>query len=61
MTELDVGEKFYDYALEWDKIPQTSFKKMNMTITYTSPLKVRSEARTKTEPEFVELGGFCIV
>lgn len=55
MTELEVGEKYYDYALEWDKIPATKFEKSSLVKPYVAKLKERSEARTKVDPGFKDL------
>ncbi len=48
----DIGEKFYDYALEWDEVPAAPSKDFKMTKAYVEKLKMMSEARIAKDPEF---------
>lgn len=52
---IDIGEKFYDYALEWDRIPSSSFTPKNMVKPYLSSLTERSSQRVKMDQEFKEI------
>ncbi len=52
VDELEIGEKFYDYALPWDQIPSGQFNKVSLTKPYSAQLKERSEKRTSTDASF---------
>ena len=53
--ELEMGEKYYDYALEWERIKQTKYKPQQRTLPYISQLAVASAQRIKNEPQFQEI------
>lgn len=52
MDEIEVGEKFYDYALPWEKIKESDFKAMNLVGASVPKLKEASAARVKEEEGF---------
>lgn len=52
MDEIEVGEKFYDYALPWEKIKEADFKAMNLLATSIPKLKEASTARLKDDEGF---------
>lgn len=49
-TNSEIGERFSDYALPWDKISATNFQKMN--IFNVAALQKESEARIKNNAEY---------
>jgi carboxyl-terminal processing protease len=49
-TGSEIGERFSDYALPWDKIPATSFQKMN--IFNVAALQKASEERIKNNANY---------
>jgi carboxyl-terminal processing protease len=55
MDELELGEKFYDYALPWEKIPEANFKPLNLVSQHLGALKTRSAARIEKDPDFLEI------
>jgi carboxyl-terminal processing protease len=55
VSELEIGEKYYDYALEWDKINPSKYPKFGQVKPYVETLKKRSSERTKVDPGYVEL------
>ena len=52
MDEIEVGEKFYDYALPWEKIKESDFKAMNLVSSFVPKLKEASAARVKEDEGF---------
>lgn len=48
----DIGEKFYDYALEWDEVPAVPHKDFKMTKPYLDTLRTAAELRLKDDPDF---------
>jgi len=48
----DIGEKFYDYSLEWDQVPAVPFKDFKMSKPYIPELKTASELRVKEDADF---------
>lgn len=52
MDELEMGEKFYDYALPWEKIKDADFKTMGLVAPFVKKLKESSAARVATDPGF---------
>ena len=53
--ELDIGEKFYDYALPWDSIKSAKYQNFDMIKNYPSILSKLSEKRVKSDEAFKEL------
>ncbi|NRA64035.1 MAG: carboxy terminal-processing peptidase [Pseudobacteriovorax sp.] len=52
---LDIGEKYYDYALPFEKIKSAKFEKFNQTGLYKKQLADRSKARVKKNKDFDEV------
>lgn len=52
MDEIEVGEKFYDYALPWEKIKESDYKTLNLISSYVPKLKEASAARVKDDEGF---------
>lgn len=57
LDEYEIGEKFYDYALPWEKIKPADFKQSGGPLPAPSMQKLRtaSAARIKTDPGFVKV------
>ena len=53
--ELDIGEKFYDYALPWDSIKSAKYENFDMIKNYPAILSKLSEKRVKSDKAFSEL------
>lgn len=52
MDELEMGEKFYDYALPWEKIKDSDYKALGLVAPYLKKLKDVSAARISTDSGF---------
>jgi carboxyl-terminal processing protease len=52
MDEIEVGEKFYDYALPWEKIKESDFKAVNLVAPFVKRLKESSASRIATDAGF---------
>jgi len=52
MDEIELGEKFYDYALPWEKIKDSDFKALNLVSPFVKRLKESSATRVATDPGF---------
>ncbi len=52
MDEIEIGEKFYDFALPFEKIKETDYKPFNRVTKYVSQLKEVSKKRAETDPLF---------
>lgn len=52
VDELEIGEKFYDYALPYEEIKSAKYQKFNQIAPYVGELRKRSEARLTKETEF---------
>ncbi len=52
VDELEIGEKFYDYALPYEEIKTAKYQKFNQIQPYVGELKKRSEIRLTKETEF---------
>jgi carboxyl-terminal processing protease len=52
---LEIGEKHYDYALEWEKIKGVKFKNYNAVKPYLPKLKEANEKRLASNKEFKEI------
>lgn len=52
MDQLEMGEKFYDYALPWEKIKEADFKNIGGVVPFVSKLKEASIARVATDEGF---------
>lgn len=53
--ELEIGERFYDYALPWEKINDSEFKKIAEVEPYVKKLAEASAARLKTDKSFMQV------
>ena len=53
--ELEIGERFYDYALPWEKINDSEFKKLAEVEPYVKKLAEASAARLKTDKSFMQV------
>ena len=51
-NELEMGEKFYDYALEWERIKRTKYKPLQQTLSYKQQLVKASAQRVKKDSVF---------
>jgi carboxyl-terminal processing protease len=52
LSALDIGEKFYDYPLEWDTVKPAKYSALGRVKAHIPALKPRMEARLKTDKEF---------
>jgi carboxyl-terminal processing protease len=52
---LDIGEKFYDYALQWDKINLTPYKGKGQVKPYVETLAKNSKLRVEKDPGFKDI------
>ncbi len=52
MDQLEMGEKFYDYALPWEKIKGSNYKNMGLVAPFVAKLKETSTARIAVDPGF---------
>lgn len=48
----DIGERFYDYALEWDEIKAAPHSDYKMAKPYLTELKLKSELRLKGNADY---------
>ena len=55
VEELEIGEKYYDYALPFEKIKSARYKKFNQVAAYLPKLKDRSKVRVEKRDEFKEV------
>jgi carboxyl-terminal processing protease len=53
--ELEIGEKFYDYALPWEKIKDSEFKKLAEVEPYIKKLSEASASRLQTDKSFKQV------
>ena len=51
-NELEMGEKFYDYALEWERIKRTKYTPQQRTLPYVPRLAAASAQRVKNAAQF---------
>lgn len=54
-NELEMGEKFYDYALEWERIKKTKYTPLQLTQQYVKQLAAASDLRVKSSPRFQKI------
>jgi carboxyl-terminal processing protease len=52
MDQIELGEKYYDYALPWEKIKEADFRSLNLANQFVKPLKDASAARLVKDPGF---------
>ncbi|HET9236457.1 MAG TPA: carboxy terminal-processing peptidase [Oligoflexus sp.] len=55
VDELEIGEKYYDYALPYEEIKTAKYSKFNLTKPFVPELKKRSEARIASDAEFKKI------
>ncbi|SMF21386.1 carboxy terminal-processing peptidase [Pseudobacteriovorax antillogorgiicola] len=55
VDELEIGEKFYDYALPYEKIKTAKYKEFKLVDRYLPEIKKRSEMRVEKDPKFKEV------
>jgi carboxyl-terminal processing protease len=55
MDEIEMGEKFYDYALPWEKIKESDFKPLNATSAYAKKLREASAQRVAVDAGFKQI------
>ncbi len=55
VDELEIGEKFYDYALPYEEIKPAKYQKFNLTKPYAVELKKRSEQRLTKDTDFQKI------
>ncbi|MDD9950058.1 MAG: carboxy terminal-processing peptidase, partial [Zetaproteobacteria bacterium] len=55
LSEYEVGEKFYPYALEWGKVAKVNYPKFGAVKPYLERLKTRSVARVAEDKDFIEV------
>ena len=54
-SELEIGEKTYDYALPFEKIKAAPHKNFGMVASHIKNLRQRSQARVAADPEFSDI------
>ncbi|MEZ4741310.1 MAG: carboxy terminal-processing peptidase [Bdellovibrionota bacterium] len=52
---VEIGEKHYDYALAWDKIPQAKHQQFNSVKPYITTLKDLSKKRIDKDADFKKI------
>lgn len=52
MDQIELGEKYYDFALPWEKIKDADFKSVNLTSQFVKALKEASAARVVKDSGF---------
>lgn len=52
MDQIELGEKYYDFALPWEKIKDADFKSLNLTSQFVKALKEASAARIVKDSGF---------
>ncbi len=52
VDELEIGEKFYDYALPYEEIKTAKYQKFNLIKPFVPELKKRSETRLAKDTEY---------
>jgi carboxyl-terminal processing protease len=55
LQHLKSGEKFIDYSLPWDTVGPVAYSRIERSSGYLSDLKDKSNRRTSTEKDFVEI------
>ncbi len=55
MDELEIGEKYYDYALPWEKIDASQFKNYGQTTGAIPALRTASNARIAKDAGFKKI------
>lgn len=55
VDELEIGEKYYDYALPFDTIKGSQHQKFDMVSKYAKPLAERSEKRVAESDKFKQI------
>ncbi len=55
MDEIEMGEKFYDYALPWEKIKESEFKAVNLVASHTKKLRDASSQRVAVDAGFKQI------
>jgi carboxyl-terminal processing protease len=57
VDELEIGEKHYDYALQWDQINASPFNRVNLVQPFLNTVKDRNAKRVATDPAFEKIRG----
>ena len=55
IDELEVGEKYYDYALPYEEIKTAKFTKFNLIKPFVPELKKRSDIRIAKDTDFTKI------
>ena len=55
LNEIEIGEKFYDFALEWDQIKEVPHQNFNLVSPYLDTLKKASDSRIKNDDGFKKI------
>jgi carboxyl-terminal processing protease len=55
LEEVEIGEKFYDYALPWEKIKESDYKNLGEVVPYAKKLAEASSARLLTDKTFKQI------
>lgn len=55
VEQLEIGEKYYDYALPYEKIRSAKYEAFKMSPTIVESLKQRSVERVKKNKDFMEI------
>lgn len=55
MDELEIGEKFYDYAMPWDKIKDVDYHAVNQVAPYVPKLREASKKRVDSDEGFKQI------
>lgn len=55
LDKFEMGEKYYDYALPWEKIPEAKHKNYNQVTSHLAAVKAGSEARVAKDEDFKEV------
>lgn len=55
VDELEIGEKYYDYALPYEEIKTAKYQKFNLIKPYVPELKLRSDQRIASDADFKKM------
>lgn len=55
LDKFEMGEKYYDYALPWEKIASAKYKRFGMVAPYSESLNKSSTERVKKDKDFKEI------
>lgn len=58
LSEYEIGEKFYPYALDWEKVAKVEYPKFKKVKPYVDKLAQASQKRVSKDKDFAEIQKF---